>query len=251
MPALNTRNLRRAMVAKAESLRRKSTHVFPPEKGFNVNARGPLGLPGRRFLRRLLIAYGHKPSSSLTPEVRAWLIPPAPKSVGEKAVDLMESWAAAGWRESPAYSNKVPPLEAFAAKHGLSTWYQAMGWPWCAFAGMLALYASGSSTAHAGIAGKFNALYTVDIYNKAKLGLYGMRVVPRAQVGRGLIGLLDEPGGAIVDHFIMTRGRIVLGLVRTVEGNTIAEGSSGSDSNGGQMACRIRRASTITFVSVA
>lgn len=252
MPALNTRKLRHAMIAKAFALK-KSNHradVLPPDKGFDVNARGPLGVPGRNFLYRLLKASGRKPARSLTPAVRAWLIPPPVKTPGEKAVDLMEHWAAEGWRENPPFSNHVPQLSAFAAQHGLSTWYAGMGWPWCAFAGMLALKASGSSTAAQGFAGKFNALYTVDILAKARAGQDGMRIVPPAQVKRGLVCLLDFPGGQIVDHYGMTRGRIIFGLVRTVEGNTSSD-ASGSQFNGGQMATKIRRASGITFVSVS
>lgn len=249
MPALNTKKLRHAMIAKANELRR--THpkadVLPPDKGFNVNATGPLGLPGRRFLSRLRVAYGYKPVRSFTPAVRAWLIPPPVKTVGEKAVDLMEHWAAEGWTEKPAGSNHVPQLSAFAASHGLTSWYARMGWPWCEFAGMLALLASGSVTAREGFAGRFNALYTVDTLVKAKAGAYGMRIIPASKVTRGCIGLLDEPGGSIVDHFVMTRGRVYLGLVRTVEGNT-SPTNAGSQDNGGSMACKVRRASTITFV---
>lgn len=207
-----------------------------------------LGKAGRETLRRYQVRHHLPADGTLNTPTQHSLIPPPVLSVGEKAVALMESWARDGWTEHPAGSNRVPELSRVAAGLGLSKWYASMGWPWCEFAGMLALLASGSETARLGFAGKFNALYTVDTLAKAKAGADGMRIVPASQCRRGLIGLLDEPGGAIVDHFVMTRGKIILGLVRTVEGNTIADGAAGSDFNGGQMATKIRRASTLTFV---
>lgn len=222
------------------------TRAYRKVGGVTVPVLG-MGKPARSTLAYYQRKHGLPADGILNAPTRRNLIPPPVLTVGEKAVSLMESWAAAGWTEKPAGSNHVPQLSAFAASHGLTTWYQNMGWPWCAFAGMLALLASGSETARLGFAGKFNALYTVDTLAKAKAGAYGMRIVPASQCRRGLIGLLDEPGGQIVDHFVMTRGRIILGLVRTVEGNT-SPTDAGSQDNGGSMATKIRRASTITFV---
>lgn len=221
----------------------KGTRAYRRVGKFNV----PVPFMGK-YARRTLTNYqrrhGLPADGTFNAPTQRKLMPP---SVGEKAVAIMEGWAREGWRESPAFSNEVPKLAAYAAHHGLTKWYQNMGWPWCAFAGFLALKAAGSRTAAAGFAGRFNALYTVDILRTAQRREDGMRVVPPSQVKRGLIALINFPGGQIVDHFGMTRGRIILGFVRLVEGNTSAS-SAGSQSNGGQMACKIRRASTITFV---
>lgn len=250
---LSPKTVFRLKVALIKACQAQGIEIAPGTRAYRrvgkVNIPVPgMGKPARLTLRRYQYDNKLPVDATFNAKTRAKLIPPPVLSVGEKAVALMESWAAEGWNEQPPGSNHVPQLSAFATHHGLTKWYATMGWPWCEFAGMLALLASGSTTAKEGFAGKFNALYTVDTLAKAKKGAYGMRIVSASQCRRGLIGLLDEPGGSIVDHFVMTRGKIVLGLVRTVEGNTIADGAAGSDFNGGQMATRIRRASTITFV---
>ena len=157
----------------------------------------------------------------------------------------MVAWAKSGrYTEHPPYSNKVPALAAEAKRLGLSPWFQAMGWPWCVFAGELAALAHGSKSAKAGFAGHWNVLYTVDLLSKARAREFGMRIVSQGEVRKGTIALLDFPGGAIVDHYERCRGRVRLGLVLTVGGNTSPEGGSGSQSDGGGVYLRIRRAST-------
>ena len=56
----------------------------------------------------------------------------------------------------------------------------------------------------------------------------------------GYVAFMDFPGGEKVDHVgwvIKDNGD---GTVTTIEGNTTAEGKTGSQSNGGQVAIRIR-----------
>jgi len=180
------------------------------------------------------------------------LIPPPLLTVGEKAARLMESWAAAGLdgeaRGAAITSrNSRHSQRVTGSTRGTSTWR----WPWCAFAGMLALKASGSRTATEGFAGKvqraLHGRHTREGGGRARTAC-GSCLARRST--RGLIGLLDEPGRARSSHhFIMTRGRIILGLVRTVEGNTSRPPRArASQDNGGQAwRRRVRRASTITF----
>lgn len=156
----------------------------------------------------------------------------ATRPVRLKAMDLMLYWADQGVKEAPAGSNKVPTLQELARALKLSSFYVNMGWPWCAFAVMLAALKHGSKTATYGLRqGKFNALYTPDILYHAGRNNYGMRVVGASQAQPGDFVMINFPGGdPRVDHIGMVTKAPSGGWVQTVEGNT---SSNGSQDNGG------------------
>lgn len=164
--------------------------------------------------------------------------PAPPQSMGIKALNTMQSWANAGYNESPFGSNRVPELTTIARREGLSAWYQAMGWPWCAFATSLAAKIHGSATAQAGFSGKFNTLYVPAILDAARNGKHGMRVVSydTAQPGDWVIFNFD---GGVPDHIGILKNKIGNGLIRAIEGNT-SSGNQGSQDDGGGVYERVR-----------
>tara|TARA_R110000868_G_scaffold161309_3_gene391467 strand:- start:1500 stop:2282 length:783 start_codon:yes stop_codon:yes gene_type:complete len=171
--------------------------------------------------------------------------PAPPVSAQSKALKIMQTWAAQGLKEQPAGSNKVPRLHDIAKAKGISTYYSNMGYPWCAFAVMLAAHNAGSSTAKAGFAGKFNVLYVPDIEAQARSGRHGMRLVgwPDARPGDFLTFNWD---GGVPDHIGMLVGTEV-GYAVTVEGNT-SSSTGGSQSNGGGVYIRHRDRSVIQSI---
>jgi hypothetical protein len=134
----------------------------------------------------------------------------------------MEAWAAAGLRERPAGSDRVPTLVRLGQELGLAAWVSEMGYPWCAYAVFLAALGAGGRTADDGLRrGLFNALYVPSLLAEAQAGRFGLRVVARSQAERGDLGLFDwGPGGEPADHV----GRLVeppaSRRVVTVDGNT-------------------------------
>jgi predicted chitinase len=144
----------------------------------------------------------------------------AAAGVPAAAVAVMESWV--GFRERPAGSNRVPPLQRLARQLGLADWYAAMGWPWCGFAVFLAALEVGGSSAELALRrGAFNPLSCAAILAEAQAAASGLRVVPASQAARGDLVLFDwasEPLPA--DHV----GRLVeapaRGVVKTVDGNS-------------------------------
>jgi hypothetical protein len=138
-----------------------------------------------------------------------------------QAVAAMEAWAAAGLRERPAGSDRVPALVRLGRELGLEAAAE-MGYPWCAYAAFLAALEAGGVTASAGLRrGRFNALYVPSVLAEAQAGRYGLRVMAASQAERGDLALFDwRAGGDPADHV----GRLVAppagGRVTTVDGNT-------------------------------
>jgi hypothetical protein len=92
--------------------------------------------------------------------------------------------------------------------------------------------------------GKFNALYTVDILNKALNNQCGMRVVGASQAQPGDLVMMNFPGGdPRVDHVGMVRKAPAGGSVETVEGNTSL---AGSQDNGGGVFFKNRPLSNVS-----
>lgn len=182
-------------------------------------------------------------------------------SVGERTADRMVSWYNARWREEPAGSNYVQALSLLARKLGLGSYYYQMHFAWCAFALFVAALAEGSKTATYGLKqGRFNALFTPEIRVLAERGSYGMSAVAKTSIRKGVAVELDFGGsnGDEVDHIEIALGKpgaaVVAGgkrwvpsasAVVTVGGNTSYEGESGSQSNGGCVAIRVRELSLI------
>jgi hypothetical protein len=159
-------------------------------------------------------------------------------SVPEKAVRWMEERA--GLTESPRSSNRVPKLQADGKAAGLSSSLYGMGWPWCAYATSLSNLVSGGHHGWAGlIKGWTNPLYCPTILADAKAGKNGLRVVPKDEAKRGDLLLFDWQGDGTMDHIGRARAPWKDGKISTVEGNTSFD-NSGSQSDGGAMALRIR-----------
>ncbi len=169
------------------------------------------------------------------------------QTVAANAVDIEKGWVALGFREMPADSNKVPAMVPKARAAGLSAWFQAMGWPWCAFAGALGAKLAGDTTASKdGFAGGFNVLYCPAWLAEAHSHRHGLREINRNDVRKGDVILFDWDKDGIADHFGRYVGPSVMGLM-TVEGNT-SYGDAGSQSNGGCMAQRNRAWSDVIAV---
>lgn len=152
-----------------------------------------------------------------------------------KALHYMRGWA--GLKESPAYSNKVPALQAEGVRLGVG-WEAQMGWPWCAYSVMLAALKAGSVTAKAGLVeDKFNALYVPEIESLARAGKHGMRVVGWTEAKPGDFVTFNWDGG-VPDHIGMLISTDV-GSAQTVEGNT-SSSNAGSQSDGGGVYVRNR-----------
>ncbi len=164
------------------------------------------------------------------------------------AVTVMEGWAAKQYKENPAGSNKVPQLQAEAAKQGLAQYYTNMGWAWCAFATTLSGMVAGLDSAKAAKEGKYNWLYCPEILACAKSGKYGMKVVDWGTAGRGDLVLFDWEQDNVADHIgLLREDNNESQLVDTVEGNT-SPGNTGSQSNGGGVYLRVRNKRDILAV---
>jgi hypothetical protein len=184
----------------------------------------------------------------------------ADRSIGAKAAATMTTWATNGWKEYPAGSNRVPQLSAAGKALGVGSYYYNMGYPWCAYATFIAALTHGSVAARDGFAGRFNVLYTPTIRQVAENGSYGCKAVARSAITRGTFVLFDFGGsnGGEVDHIgiaLARPGHSITAANRRwqpgpdeivcAEGNTSLEGQSGSQSNGGACAIRIRKMSQI------
>lgn len=203
-----------------------------------------IGVTGQQYLfgsRPLPVAFKMRAKARAQAAKKA----AAAQPLREKAVRTMNVWAGRGMKESPAGSNKVPDLQALAKTLGLSSFYRNMGWPWCAFAVMLAMLQHGSKTAQLGLKqGKFNALYTPDILYHAGRNNFGMRIVGPGEAKPGDLAMINFPGGdRRVDHVGMVTKSPANGWVETVEGNT---SSAGSQDNGGAVLRKNRPLSQVT-----
>jgi hypothetical protein len=172
----------------------------------------------QRYLRGLdmLPAEFVERASLRAPELEASL------RVPENAVAEMERWAEDEIRERPPGSDRVPPLSALARRLGVSEPQAGMGYPWCAFAALLAALVYGGRSAEAGLLhDEFNALYVPAILAEAQAGRFGLRVIAPVQAVRGDLALFDwAAGGDPADHL----GRLTAppdgDTVHTAEGNT-------------------------------
>ena len=214
----------------------------------------------------VLLAYlegRRKPTRAMRVRARARRRKPADQTIGQKTAAEMTRWAQNGWKEYPAGSNFVPQLSALGKELKVGSYYYNMRYPWCAYAVFLAALKHGSEAAKNGFAGRYNVLYTPSIRVTAEAGKYGLRSTSRSAIRRGTVCLMDFGGsnGGEVDHIEVALGRpgeVVVAAgkrwdpgknaVVCAGGNTSLEGQSGSQSNGGACAIRIRPLSVIPSV---
>lgn len=158
----------------------------------------------------------------LTPADRRRLL----REVPRQAVALMERWAAAGLREEPPGSDRVPRLVRLAGELGVADSYRGMSFPWCAFAAFLAALKAGGRAADLGLRrSAFNPLYTPSVLAEAQAGRSGLRLVAPDRAERGDLVLFDwSPGGDPADHVARLRRPPSGGRVETVDGNSGDEG---------------------------
>jgi hypothetical protein len=195
-----------------------------------------------------------KPSLIMVQRAKARARKPK-QDVGEQTADTMAAWATEYWHESPDGSNFVPQLSALAKRLGCSPYIYGMRYPYCAMGLFTAALQHGSEAAKTGLKDeRWNALYTPTIQQMARDGRFGLRAVSIRNGGikKGTGVLFDFDGGG-VDHVGIALGKpgqvvIINGQkwrpkrsqVVTVEANTSLEGKSGSQSDGGCVAIRIR-----------
>ena len=181
-------------------------------------------------------------------------------TIGVQTAEVMTRWAEAYWHESPSGSNYVPELSKLAKRLGASAYILNMRYPWCGMGLFTAALSVGAVSGRTGIKDElWNALYTPTIQQMAREGRYGLRAVSVRQGGieKGTGLLFDFDGGG-VDHVGIALGKpgqvVTIGgqkwkpkrsQVVTVECNTSLEGQSGSQSDGGCVAIRIRDLSLI------
>ena len=165
--------------------------------------------------------------------------------VGERTLAEARRWI--GVTENPPGSNRVPVLVAWAKGLGVKAYY--MGFAWCEWFAQTCGLAAGSTSAREGLVNqRFNALYTVDVVEKAKAGLYGLRVIPESEVEPGDLAHINFPGGdPRVDHVEVVEvppAQVGNGEYVTIGGNT-SPGDSGSQANGGGVFRRRRYTSQV------
>jgi hypothetical protein len=144
-----------------------------------------------------------------------------------RAVRLMERWALAGVGEDPAGSNRVPELVSLAERLQVRPEFSGMGYPWCAFAALLAALAAGGRTAAFGLRrNAFNPLYAPEVLAEAKARKCGLKLVDEEDAFRGDLVLFDWDlaAGDPADHVARLVAAPVDGLIRTVDGNSGDQG---------------------------
>lgn len=172
----------------------------------------------------------------------------ADKAAGKqlRAMRNMVGWANKALVEQPRNSNVVPYLSRRGKALGVPAGYYRMGWPWCAYAVMLAALEEGSATARDGLMrSRFNPLYVPEIEAMARAGRYGMRVVSWDNAKPGDFVTFNWDGG-VPDHIGMLVERYSTSA-KCVEGNT-SPTNAGSQSNGGGVYVRHRDRSQIQAV---
>jgi peptidoglycan hydrolase-like protein with peptidoglycan-binding domain len=140
-----------------------------------------------------------------------------------RAVRLMEHWAIVRVGEDPVGSNRVPELVSLAERLDVRPEFSGMGYPWCAFAALLAALVAGGKTAALGLRLKaFNPLYAPDLLAQAKAGRFGLELIDAGNAFRGDLVLFDWDldAGDPADHVARLVAAPRNGRIRTVDGNS-------------------------------
>lgn len=144
-----------------------------------------------------------------------------------------------GYTESPPGSNRTKYWEAYDPKMQGQPWCVGAQWWWFWKAGESAAFFGGARTASCG---KLLRFYKENY-----------QTVPVREIAVGDLGFYNFSGGVAPEHcglitHVERSGGSIL-YVKSIEGNTYAEGGSGDDSNGGCVAERTRHPRNIVGVA--
>lgn len=144
-----------------------------------------------------------------------------------------------GYTETPPGSNRTKYWEAYDPKMQGQPWCVGAQWWWFWKAGESAAFFGGAKTASCS---KLLRFYKENYQN-----------VPVREIAVGDLGFFNFSGGVAPEHcglitHVERSGGSIL-YVKSIEGNTYAEGGSGDDSNGGCVAERTRYPRNIVGVA--
>lgn len=144
-----------------------------------------------------------------------------------------------GYTEDPPGSNRVKYWDDYDPAYQGQPWCVAAQWWWFWKAGESAAFFGGAKTASCG---KLLRFYKENYQN-----------VPVREIAIGDLGFFNFSGGVAPEHcglitHVERSGGSIL-YVKSIEGNTYAEGGSGDDSNGGCVAERTRYPRNIVGVA--
>lgn len=163
-------------------------------------------------------------------------------SKGERARAVRWALSRVGITEHPAGSNQGPYITAWQELSGIP----GGGCAWCqTFVNASAYVGVGRNRKRLNPAALGG--YTVSVVDMADRGEHGLKRISLEAARPGDWLYFNWPGGDSVDHvglFMSRNGSTVY----TLEGNTSAEGASGSQSNGGGVFRRTRDRSLIAAV---
>ena len=166
--------------------------------------------------------------------------PATARSTGERARAVNWAKARVGIVEHPAGSNQGRYITSWQEMSG----YPGGGVPWCqCFVNASAYVGTRKRLNPATIGG-----YTVSVVEMANNGEHGLKRISLEEARPGDWLYFNFPGGESVDHVGLFMHFNTDGTVSTIEGNTSAEGASGSQSNGGGVFRRTRSRSLIAAV---
>lgn len=144
-----------------------------------------------------------------------------------------------GYTENPPGSNRVKYWDDYDPAYQGQPWCVGAQWWWFWKAGESAAFFGGAKTASCG---KLLRFYKENYQN-----------VPVREIAIGDLGFFNFSGGVAPEHcglitHVERSGGSIL-YVKSIEGNTYAEGGSGDDSNGGCVAERTRYPRNIVGVA--
>ncbi|CAB4171671.1 Peptidoglycan binding-like [uncultured Caudovirales phage] len=217
--------------------RRLAAHGFWPKGWAFNNGWGPLS---RGQVKKFQKAHGLHADGIVGPiTTRALNAPGVQASKGERARAVKWALSRVGIVEHPAGSNQGPYITSWQELSG----YPGGGVAWCqCFVNASAYVGTRKRLNPASLGG-----YTVSVVSMAGRGEHGLKRVSLEAARPGDWVYFNWPGGDSVDHvglFLSRNGS----TVHTLEGNTSAEGSLGSQSNGGGVFKRTRDRSLIAAV---
>ena len=223
--------------------RRLRAHGFWPT-AYPIN--DGIGPRTRKRIAAFQAKHGLEASGIVGPKTTAALNAPATrKATGERARAVNWAKSRVGITENPPGSNSGPYISKW---QNLSGYPGEGGVPWCqCFVNASAYVGMGRNR------NRFNPAaiggYTVSVVDMADNGEHGLKRISLDAARPGDWVFFNFPGGESVDHVgLFMHANKGEGTISTIEGNTSAEGASGSQSNGGGVFRRTRSTSLVAAV---